>query len=484
MTSTQLKDKPVKYANWLTEANFDNCKLNRKAYGEFLIDYITSENDGFVLNLNGQWGAGKTEFLKRTYTELINRNHPTIYIDAWESDFCEKPLTVVASELLNQIECFEPSLNVSELDTIKQSLGSFLKDVLVTSAGIVTNQALGDCNIGMNVVRNSLEKTDSSTLLMDQLKSDYANRVDAIKEIRHELGKLATKLEHDYEYELPIVVLVDELDRCRPNYAIEMLEVIKHFFTTEHFVFIVGTDTNQLTKSIKAIYGSEFDSNQYLKRFFSRTAELPRPDLKSYLNAINFESNLHDKIGGSLNIIPEPNKEFQNQTEWLCAISQTFNLDIRTLNQLIAKLEACLLSFKKQKKGGFINLIVLVVAILEHERNNESFFKRENDIYTPCTLDSNYRMYSYQGNPTTIKELINIAFQLITYKESENERGRLYEASILDQNELTRLSNKHMNENIMNEFIDSLYVKIGAINQSPIRWNDYRKVIELAGNLE
>ncbi|WP_193049360.1 P-loop NTPase fold protein [Pseudoalteromonas undina] len=100
-----------KYSDWLQEYTFDNCKLNRKEYGEFLTNYIKGEHDGFVLNLNGAWGTGKTEFLRRLYSHLICEGHPTVYIDAWESDFSEIPLSVVASELINQ------------LSTINQNIG-------------------------------------------------------------------------------------------------------------------------------------------------------------------------------------------------------------------------------------------------------------------------------------------------------------------------------------------------------------------------
>lgn len=51
-----------KYNNWIQDYNFENCKLNRGEYAQFLINYITNEHDGFVLNLDGSWGSGKTEF--------------------------------------------------------------------------------------------------------------------------------------------------------------------------------------------------------------------------------------------------------------------------------------------------------------------------------------------------------------------------------------------------------------------------------------
>ena len=92
-----------KYNEWLTKYTFDNCGVGRKQYGEFLASFIKGEKNGFVLNLNGKWGTGKTQFLRRLYTHFYHDNHPVIYIDAWESDFTNDPLLVVASELLNQL---------------------------------------------------------------------------------------------------------------------------------------------------------------------------------------------------------------------------------------------------------------------------------------------------------------------------------------------------------------------------------------------
>jgi hypothetical protein len=131
--------KNAKYADWQKTHNFDNCKLARKGYGEFLTAYITGENDGFVLNLNGSWGSGKTEFLKRLYTLLLTKRHPVIYIDAWESDFSKEPLTVVTSELLKQLERFNEGIGAhSETQAVKELCGKFLKGSLIGLAGIVS----------------------------------------------------------------------------------------------------------------------------------------------------------------------------------------------------------------------------------------------------------------------------------------------------------------------------------------------------------
>ena len=84
------------------------------------------------------------------------------------------------------------------------------------------------------------------------------------------------------DIEIPIYILIDELDRCRPNYAIELLERIKHLFDVKGLVFIIATDSKQLSHSINAVYGSKFKSEQYLKRFFDREYTLDEPELYDY----------------------------------------------------------------------------------------------------------------------------------------------------------------------------------------------------------
>lgn len=272
----------AKYASWKESHTFDNCKLNRKDYGHFLANYLIGEKDGFVLNLNGSWGTGKTEFMKRFYVELMERGHPTIYIDAWESDFSQEPLTVVASELLNQLErLLDGAISDGAITEVKRALGKALKGTLVGLAGIASARLLNDSSIGMEAVNKLLDEAPQN--ITKQLAEDYQSQIEAIINTRKTLGNLAESLQTVNSSELPVIVLIDELDRCRPTYAIEMLEVIKHFFLIKNFVFVIATDTDQLCHSIRSVYGDEFDSSQYLKRFFDRKSNLPEPNIEQYV---------------------------------------------------------------------------------------------------------------------------------------------------------------------------------------------------------
>jgi hypothetical protein len=85
---------------------------------------------------------------------------------------------------------------------------------------------------------------------------------------------------------LPLFVFIDELDRCRPPFAIAMLERIKHLFEIDQVVFVVATDTTQLSHSVGAVYGGGFNSQGYLSRFFDRTYYFGRVSKSEFLDGL------------------------------------------------------------------------------------------------------------------------------------------------------------------------------------------------------
>lgn len=78
-----------KYNEWEEIYNWGSCKANRREFGEFIAHFLTT--DSRVINLNGVFGSGKTQFIRRLYVELARMGHPVVYIDAWESDFTSNP---------------------------------------------------------------------------------------------------------------------------------------------------------------------------------------------------------------------------------------------------------------------------------------------------------------------------------------------------------------------------------------------------------
>jgi hypothetical protein len=129
-------------------------------------------------------------------------------------------------------------------------------------------------------------------------------------------------------------IFIDELDRCRPTYSIAMLERIKHLFDVDGVVFVLATDATQLSHSIKAVYGSEFDSKRYLQRFFSRTYKLPTPPIGSIVDALIKNGGV-DKQKWQL-----PDRENRENAEqdfvgFVTEASKYFGLSIRGVEQAL-----------------------------------------------------------------------------------------------------------------------------------------------------
>lgn len=484
-THQAIFTEQAKYADWKEKYTFENCLLKRGEYGEFLADYITGEHDGFVLNLDGGWGSGKTEFLKRFYSLLLKRNHPVIYIDAWESDFSKDPLTVVTSELLTQLEAFNYNLDsIEEVEQFKKMCGRFIKGVAVGVSAYISKQYLGDPSIIGNAVQQAISGEPDS--LLTALSTEHQELVRAIQQIRITLGEVAGKLTGSGA-NLPVVVLVDELDRCRPNYAIEMLEVIKHFFKTENFVFVVATDTDQLVHSIAAVYGAGFDAAQYLKRFFDRKASLETPNLEKYLLVKSKSINGHSHVS----FFPtQPYHDVdQNKIKIIAKLADYFELNIRDIDQLLHKFESCVRAI--QAKGERRNIIqvvclpALIIGLIEFDKGFKSFKTRRQ------TQEDNFSQYKTIGiemfPELNILDFIKISInstleKFDTIEEYDGFRNRkLSTFSYLTLNSLKR------GGELRNRWANDMAGTIYSYSDNRDKywfWDEYRKVIELAGNLE
>ena len=80
----------------------------------------------------------------------------------------------------------------------------------------------------------------------------------------------------------PIIFIIDELDRCRPSYAVELLEQVKHFFSVSGIVFVLSIDKVQLGHAVRGVYGNDrINADEYLRRFIDIEYSIPVPD-KNY----------------------------------------------------------------------------------------------------------------------------------------------------------------------------------------------------------
>ena len=258
---------------------FSNDKLDRKEVIEDLSKLLVSTHEPFVLGINASWGAGKTTFVKlwKAYLENELSIH-SVYFSAWEDDFSKEPLIAIMGELNSYIENnfpkdknlhkqFEELKNVSG-KIIKRGLPAFIKGA---TAGALDFDKGVESAIG--AVTESVAKE-----LIDSYENDKAITIE-FKELLHDIIE-------QIDSEKPLIIFIDELDRCRPLYAIELLERLKHVFGIEKLIFVLSIDKKQLSESIKSQYG-DIDTGNYLRRFIDLEFKLNNLKTKNFITYLD-----------------------------------------------------------------------------------------------------------------------------------------------------------------------------------------------------
>lgn len=335
-------------------------RLDRARYAEFLTNYLAAEGKqrNYVLNLNAEWGAGKTWFIKRWYMEL-KAYYPTVYIDAWQQDFSDDPLLTVISSIIDQLKMIAGKENPIPEGMRQRLLGLFKVGGKLALKAAIKKAGLEDEDF-------SLEGEEANQLV-DTLCSNQKERYESIQYLKQEIRQWVegAVVLGNGELDYPAFILIDELDRCRPSYAVEMLETIKHIFDIKGVVFVLATDTEQLQHAIKVIYGDGFDAESYLGRFFHRRFTLGSISRREFIKQAVVDKKLHFEY---INVWPEITNS-QVLVNVLTAVCDHFSLSLRKTEQVLDRTIASIVNYQ----GRTLNLIFLVYLFSLCEKNNGDY---------------------------------------------------------------------------------------------------------------
>ena len=232
--------------------------LDRKDIAERLTSIVRGQVAPFVISLDGRWGTGKTFLLKRWQQDLENQGWQAIYYNAWEDDFANDPLLSVTGQLS---EHFKKGALWAKARKLGGLVAPFVQPVASAASIATTGAPLPNIRRTKQTPPNHL--------------ADYLEKRAAKDELKKHLADLAAEVRE--ETEQPLIFIIDELDRCRPTFAIELLERVKHIFDVHNIVFVFGINRGELMKSLESVYG-EIDAGTYLRRFFDMEFVLPDPD--------------------------------------------------------------------------------------------------------------------------------------------------------------------------------------------------------------
>jgi len=261
LSSEAVKIRIKPYDIEVPEENpFQHDALDRKEYVEILARLVKSVDGPGVFGIDGDWVHGKTTFLRVLQRYLANQDVPVVHFNAWETDYVSDPFTAIATELTDGLREKSAEIDGKAREAIDRGLQQAMAVMKARWPAMLRALASQVPMVGKELAEIVDGLADS--FVGDRIAA-YREAGKSVREFTGALEDMARNVSGDPEHPL-LVVMIDELDRCRPTYAVELLEVAKHLFSVNGVVFVVAVNRAELAHSVQALYGSGFDAKGYL----------------------------------------------------------------------------------------------------------------------------------------------------------------------------------------------------------------------------
>lgn len=256
-----------------------------------LAELLASDIDVSPLLLNGNWGSGKTTLVRRLENQLIEYHDDIehVYINAFQEDHCENSLITLIAAIARAFPNDEdPKLFEKAIPVIKYGLKVGSKAAI----GWLLRKNFDDC--AEEIEQAIKESTDKAIeYSIDSMLKDHRDSEKNIAVLKGTLEELSK--------ENKIIIIIDELDRCKPSFAIDIIENIKYIFDMNNIRFLLVANSKHLESSICHKYGDSGTSKGYLDKFVKYTLDIPSSfgqswDLKNSSSAFFLKELERNKI--------------------------------------------------------------------------------------------------------------------------------------------------------------------------------------------
>ncbi len=314
------KDDLLDLNNFLDE--FDNTikTLNYKVYG-----------------LTGDWGIGKSSFINIWENFRLKQNE-YIHINAFEKDYESNAFVVLFAEIYKHLQ------KIKKVD--KQELKNFFEN----GKRYLSHIAKASLKLGVNVL---LDKTigsenikEFSNALIDDYCNDILEKATRDENIHDKLVEVLNEITNKMEF--PLYIIIDELDRCRPSFALEMLEKVKHIFSVKNIKFILVYNPEIFKNMIEKEYGLKDNGDRYLNKFIEKDIKLTyKTDIKEWLRSEIQDITKEEFNSNNAKI------EVSSLVTNLLTIKDLYNISLREFSKILTEI-------KNYKLQAFFSIIVSV----------------------------------------------------------------------------------------------------------------------------
>ncbi len=391
--------------------------LNRGPYINFLKNLIKNannykrndESNSYIMAIDSAWGTGKTSLIE-LLCEGITKNENNIEVinyNAWKNDYCSNAFEPLFYEIVNS-DVFINSLtkeNILDLGKAAATTAlAFAADILKIKKNIDIDNTLESVKNDIYTVKD-LFTLHKSPLAKHKAEKDSFDKLKKIISTSSFFDDKRNKL----------VIIIDELDRCKPTFAIQTLEVVKHIFDIENVVFIFAVDIEQLSHCVESVYGNNINATGYLNRFFDYISKIPTPNVVDYI-AHKLEAFISDF---DFIVSPEVEKNLSSSrfpkskhptmliSRYINDLADMFSLSLREIDTLLQSYKIIFDNFLNQYYHYDAHRLYLFLLCLKYK--NITFFNllfSGNPTYQQNLSASNEQIYEYMDGLYFLKQLL------------------------------------------------------------------------------
>ena len=336
---------------------FANDAMDRKEQISVLTNVIKAIDGPCVLGIDGPWGSGKTTFIRMWDQHLRNESFPVVSFNAWETDFSGDPFLALSDEISQELRRYRGGSFDAKIESVMEmtkevALRATPAAIRLLTAGVLDLSPIFERELGQIAASYAQERISS-----------YQGAKQTLLDFRNTLQDAARSLSES-KGGLPLVVVIDELDRCRPSYAAELLEIAKHLLAVDHIVFVLAVNRDELAHSIRSLYGNDFDGERYLRRFFDIDLRLPEPSREKFIGQALAAIQFDDYFGRTLD--QQAGGAYQQIKLLFSAFFAASDVSLRTINQAIHHLGLVLVTLRPDRRFfGFAVAVALILRTMD-----------------------------------------------------------------------------------------------------------------------
>ena len=335
--------------------------------GQTIAKIIKDSTPHFTVGIYGEWGTGKTTLMKSIEKNLnsdkLSLTDPKIlpiWFNAWQYEREENPITV------------------SLMKTVAYAMDGH-ENYDAVSKTILNGLTIIGKDISQNLVQEIISNKDDDSKETFDEKINYLNKLyqdsiyfDGLKKIKHQMDAIRNTDGKEYR----VIIFIDDLDRCSPKKALEVLESVKLFLGMEGFIFVIGLSHKTVTHLITQAYRETgVKGEDYIKKIIQIPIKIPSWSQESIVDLIlnKIKKNLHEEY-----------------TNFLCENSS-----------MIAKI----VGYNPRQLKRFINNVIIAFETFTSQKNSPEI--KFNEIFLLKILQSEWPdFYNEMVNNNEFREIV------------------------------------------------------------------------------